>query len=511
MPPLLSRLRPARSAPAPDVAPTDAPAAAPPAPRSRMRGSQRSLLRPLGIVGYDHAEPALLAALATEEPLLLVSDHGAAKTLLLLRLAEALGVELRHYNASLLQFDDLAGFPIPDDRGGIRYAAPPGAIWGAQAVFLDEIGRCRPEVANKLFPIVHERRIQGIKLERLRYRWAATNPPAEAQDGDADTYVGVEPLDPALADRFTYVLPLPAWRELGEADRAAVVRGVPDTLTAEAGASLRAVVADTRALIPVLEAEVGEAAVTYVLSIAPLLASSGIIIGGRRAAMLRRAIVAVHAACVALGRPLGSDSFALALQSAIPDVVRRVLKRSVLSAAHAAAYQQLALPPEDPARRLAAVTDPVQRAALALQLPGLRAAVRGEAISTALTALAEPTRSMLAWQLLPRAQRHDTLPATAVEAILEVLRPGVDGGMTVRAYSSSSGWITMLRERLARSPLAPAEAEFLFNVLAPRYPQNNPFGGSGKSEAVQAYVDAQLQAWDRCRAAFGEPPVGGAS
>ncbi len=39
--------------------------------------------RSLGVVGYDALEPALLAAPATEEPLLLVSDHGAAKTLLL--------------------------------------------------------------------------------------------------------------------------------------------------------------------------------------------------------------------------------------------------------------------------------------------------------------------------------------------------------------------------------------------------------------------------------------------
>ena len=145
-------------------------AAAAPLPTSSDPRDARSLLRPLGVVGYDAVEPALLAALATEEPLLLVSDHGAAKTLLLLRLAEALGVTLRHYNASLLQFDDLAGFPVPDDRGGIRYAAPPGAVWDAEAVFFDEIGRCRPETANKLFPIVHERRIQGIALERLRFR-----------------------------------------------------------------------------------------------------------------------------------------------------------------------------------------------------------------------------------------------------------------------------------------------------------------------------------------------------
>ena len=99
--------------------PASAPAIAP-------LSTPSSLLRPLGVVGYDALEPALLAALATEEPLLLVSDHGAAKTLLLVRLANALGLTLRHYNASILQFDDLIGFPIPDSSGAIRYAAPPG-------------------------------------------------------------------------------------------------------------------------------------------------------------------------------------------------------------------------------------------------------------------------------------------------------------------------------------------------------------------------------------------------
>jgi hypothetical protein len=42
------------------------------------------------------------SAPATEEPLLLISDHGAAKTLLPMRLAHALGLALRHYNASIL-------------------------------------------------------------------------------------------------------------------------------------------------------------------------------------------------------------------------------------------------------------------------------------------------------------------------------------------------------------------------------------------------------------------------
>jgi MoxR-like ATPase len=89
------------------------------------------------------------SAPATEEPLLLVSDHGAPRSLLLVRFAHALGLSLRHYNASILQFDDLIGFPIPDSAGAIRYAAPPGAILAAEVAFFDEIGRCQPDVANK--------------------------------------------------------------------------------------------------------------------------------------------------------------------------------------------------------------------------------------------------------------------------------------------------------------------------------------------------------------------------
>src|SRR5687768_2904098 len=217
-----------------------------------------SVLRPLGIVGYDAIEPAIVAALATEEPLLLVSDHGAAKTLLLLRIGEALGLSLRHYNASLLQFDDLAGFPIPDERGGIRYASAPGAIWGADAVFVDEIGRCRPETANKLFPIIHEKKIQGVHLDSLRYRWAATNPPPEAAGAavQENLYEGVEVLDPALADRFSYIVKLPSFDELSDADRADVIRGIGSAVQPAAAEQLREAVETTRRLIPTIHAEI---------------------------------------------------------------------------------------------------------------------------------------------------------------------------------------------------------------------------------------------------------------
>ncbi len=67
----------------------------------------------LGLYGLRGLDAVLLAALATEEPLLLIGAHGTGKTLLLTRVADALALSFRHYNASLLNFDDLVGFPLP--------------------------------------------------------------------------------------------------------------------------------------------------------------------------------------------------------------------------------------------------------------------------------------------------------------------------------------------------------------------------------------------------------------
>ena len=71
----------------------------------------------LGLHGLEGLAPILVAALATEEPLLLIGPHGTAKSLLLTRIAAALELPFRHYNASLLNFDDLVGFPLPGKDG----------------------------------------------------------------------------------------------------------------------------------------------------------------------------------------------------------------------------------------------------------------------------------------------------------------------------------------------------------------------------------------------------------
>ena len=87
-----------------------------------------SLLGRLGIFGLDGLAPVIVAALATEEPLLLIGPHGAGKTLLLTRVAEALGLVFRHYNASLVNFDDLVGFPLPGPCGSSSFSSSESSL-----------------------------------------------------------------------------------------------------------------------------------------------------------------------------------------------------------------------------------------------------------------------------------------------------------------------------------------------------------------------------------------------
>src|SRR5580765_355557 len=197
---------------------------------TKRRSKVEGVAARLGVHGWAGWDPIVLAALALEAPLLLVGAHGTAKSLVVERVAAALGLEFRHYNASLLNYDDLVGIPLPEEGGErLRFVATPGAVWGAEFVFLDEVSRCRADLQNKLFPIVHERRVAGLDLPRLRHRWAAMNPPS-GDDVDASaggvSYLGAEPLDPALADRFPFVVRVPGWGDLSREERRAVVRSV---------------------------------------------------------------------------------------------------------------------------------------------------------------------------------------------------------------------------------------------------------------------------------------------
>lgn len=390
-------------------------------------------LRALGLYGLDHLDAIVLAALASEAPMLLIGPHGSAKSALLNRAAAALKLDHRHYNASLVSFDDLLGFPVPNEaRDGLQYLRTPATLWGAQSVFLDEISRCRPEVQNKLFSIVHERRAMGVALESLRYRWAAMNPPAAFDDaGDPDdAYLGSQPLDPALADRFAFVVALPSLAELEPAERRLLIAHGDD---APAGGDaspagddgLPALVAATRERVA-LSVEWFDAWVTgYVDALVAPLTEAKLAISGRRAAMLRRSTHFVHAArevLAAAGRDAAdiADSALEALRWGLPQRAQgRAPAESALLALHRHAVELAGEPLDSPLARLRGEPDPLRRVALALALPeGARSRTAFSAlVADAFAAQDLPGRYLLARHLLPRLAERDAVNAPTLEML----------------------------------------------------------------------------------------------
>ena len=330
------------------------------------------ILRDLGIFGFEDIEPVILAALITEDPMLLIGPHGTAKSLLLTRISEGIGLEFRHYNASLLNFDDLVGFPVPSPGGTLEYAQTPAAIWEAEAVIFDEISRCSPHMQNKLFPLVHERKVQGIPLENLRYRWSAMNPPEN--DDDDEGYIGSEPLDLALADRFVFVVPVPSWQDLSKSDQLAIISGRSESVEKRAAGNLRHRIATGRAVLRVMAQTMEKQMADYVQALSSLLVQAGLDISPRRARMLCQAALAVNAAASAGGAPRDiSEMTLLAVRNALPQRAGGVpISEMKLLAAHREAWAFSKVSFQDPMRAIISEPNPLERARLALATPKLK-------------------------------------------------------------------------------------------------------------------------------------------
>jgi MoxR-like ATPase len=344
------------------------------------QSTRLGITRTLGIQGWGHLDPVLLAALATRSPLLLVGPHGTAKSLLIERIAGAMGLSMRHYNASLLNYDDLVGIPIPEEgNDSLKFIATPGSIWDAEFVFFDEISRCRPDLQNKMFPIIHERRIAGIQLDYLQHRWAAMNPPApdelDSKNQAVTYYLGSEALDPALTDRFPFVVPVPDWKQLNKEDRRRLVAWQGENghsqPTPEDEIPLPELVQQCADLIPRLEEELGEWLSDYIVLVVDLLDKAQLPQSPRRAGMLARSVVALHAARLVLegDETELQDSAEIALGFGLPQNASEVPPSvATIVAVHKQAWEIADLMEDDNWRQILEEPDAVRRVILADEL-----------------------------------------------------------------------------------------------------------------------------------------------
>ena len=302
---------------------------------------ETQLLRKLGVYGFDQVEPVILASLVTEDPLLLIGKAGTGKTYLLNSISEALNLEHRHYNASFLSFDDLVGFPYPDSEGReITFLKTPATIWEAESVLIDEISRCKPETQNKFFSIIHEKKIQGISLPRLRYRWAAMNPIVSDASEAEDVYEGSISLDQALADRFAFIVEVPDWAGLTVEEQELVIFPAGEGCISAFSEELIGMISHLRVrFLEQIKAPPQEV-VSYCRIISTLLGEAGLRISPRRARLLARNFIALFLVAEASGRPVREAErrklYELGLTWSIP---HRAWKNSIpvhiLAAAHA--------------------------------------------------------------------------------------------------------------------------------------------------------------------------------
>ena len=245
-----------------------------------------------GVYGFDEVEPLIFAALITEDPLMLLGPSGTGKTYLLNTLSEVMGLEHRHYNASLVAFDDLVGFPFPDqEKGTVEFLQTPATIWGAQSVLIDEISRCKPEHQNRLFALIHERRIQGLPLTGLKYRWAAMNPPSTENQSDED-YIGSEPLDPALADRFSLFIEAKDWKALDDQARAGIANPAGEGKLANDEGALNQAIKTWQDEFGKALTDVPPELITYAQVATDALLEGGIRLSPRRVRLLVRSLLA---------------------------------------------------------------------------------------------------------------------------------------------------------------------------------------------------------------------------
>ena len=452
----------------------------------------KGCLERLGLIGLSSIEPPLLAALATGNPLLLIGPHGTAKSLLLTRIATALGLVFRHYNASLLNFDDLVGFPLPGKDGSLQYIRTPAAIWGAGAVIFDEISRCRPDIQNKLFPIIHERRVQGMLLEDLRFRWAAMNPPCTEDDDNG--YAGSEPLDAALADRFALVVQMPAWADFTPSQQLEIIQAEDTPVDKSATQNLQEAIARTCQIIESLEDDFTSSAARYVQTVVALLSQAGLQLSPRRANLLYRNVLAVNAASLALDPDAAAAQSTLtALRYSLPQRAQGIPIPDIkLLAAHREAIRTANLDNADPLRAILCAASPLKRLQLAIQARKLSKQVFSGIVADCIAQLGPGAREASVAHLFESGAVGRLNAAVAAQAgeIYKDVATTPEFSITLHASNGRYRAWGRLKDLLSTLNPATPQAHLHANALAALFSKNMLSTPEDAQAAFESFADA---------------------
>jgi len=380
----------------------------------------KSITSQLGIHGLKKLDAVVLSALATNATVLLIGPHGSAKTLLTQRVAETLDCTFRHYNTSLLNYDDLVGYPIPDqDNKELHFIQTPGTIWNAEFVMFDEISRARPEIQNKVFPIVHEHRVQGIELEQLNHCWAAMNPPSDSDQEQDLIYSGSWSLDVALADRFRFVVRIPGYNELhGKVREKILLSGDKKN---SRPLDLKTLIESVRKQLKSATEAYKHWTVRYLTSLIPLLENADLTISGRRARFLFENILAVYSSeRVLFGQSDINDAALRSVMTSLPHSASgKLVEQGKVLLAHKQAVQDANEGADSVLVQIRSISDPVKRVECALH-KNLDKILLSQIISDAFASLSIVQRYAWVHRVFPRISENERVGAVVLELLAEV-------------------------------------------------------------------------------------------
>ncbi len=180
--------------------------------RKRINGLVESLGRYL--IGRDEAVRMLALATAAGEPMLLLGPPGTAKSDLIFKFAQAIGVASNDYFEYMITaFTEPSEIVGPVDinalrRDGVYKRILEGKLADAKVVFLDEIFNGNSAILNTLLTVMNEKKVYDAgkprKLDKLIGFFAATNQIPEREELNAlkDRFVIKVKLEPVQQQDF---------------------------------------------------------------------------------------------------------------------------------------------------------------------------------------------------------------------------------------------------------------------------------------------------------------------
>ena len=169
-------------------------------------------LKNIGVLGFDPLEKVILAALVTEEPILIIGRPGTDKANLLVYISQALGLSFKKVNAAMTSKLEITGMSVVKDNDDkITFISAPYSVWKKQALVFDLLNEAKPICMSVISSILFEKQINGYPMETLQYRWATMeNTDLFNSDMTAFKRRNIY-LEEELVENFAFIIEAPTW------------------------------------------------------------------------------------------------------------------------------------------------------------------------------------------------------------------------------------------------------------------------------------------------------------